>query len=121
RTLCDHRHSTRTDIGSVFCACLTLLLVNLAPFVAAAFLCLIPLAAWFFLRRDLIKMWRTQGWLFLLRALPLAFLLDLVRGLCVITVGFEYCCANNLRLRRRGLSGGDRKTTTAGMPLLDRR
>jgi hypothetical protein len=85
----DHRHSTRRDMASVVFA-YALFVCTLAIFPLPG-LPVIAVILWFFARRDVISVGSRQGWFFMIRSIPLAWVLDLVRGLSVIAGTADYC------------------------------
>ena len=86
----DNRHSSPYDVLAVCCAYLivfSLAPAALLPGLGGLRLLPIPiLLAWASFRSDLFRSFVHRGGIFLARAVPLALLLDLVRGLCVIWV-----------------------------------
>jgi hypothetical protein len=83
-SLCDNRHSSSGDVRAVALAYLTaagILAGAISPALWAwAF---VALAAWLHARRVLLTVFARQGIAFLLRSIPVALSLDLVRGLCI--------------------------------------
>ena len=86
----DNRHSSPYDVLAVCCAYLlvgSLSALVLLPGLAWVRWLPIPiLFAWALFRLDLFRTYLPLGGRFLSRAIPLAWSLDLVRGLCVIWV-----------------------------------
>jgi cellulose synthase/poly-beta-1,6-N-acetylglucosamine synthase-like glycosyltransferase len=109
--LTDNRHASRRDILAVFFAGLFALLSICSPWLiwpAAIMLLLMAAAAYLLLRADLVRAFWAPGWFFGLRALPVMYALDLVRGFC----GGTALLALGLRAIRtpfRQASAGERR------------
>lgn len=91
--LTDHGHASKQDIFAVFFACFSLSclivspLTNPLPLVATG---LFSFFLWLFCKLDLLKILeRSQGFGFTVQAIPLVFILDLVRAYCVVASIFK--------------------------------
>jgi hypothetical protein len=86
--LTDNRHASRRDILAVFFACLLALLLICSLWLtwpAGIALPVLAAAGYLALRTDLIRAFWAAGWFLGLRALPVMYALDLVRGFCAGT------------------------------------
>lgn len=95
RSISDHRHSSRIDMLAVASACLAplgvvILALVSTPAAPAMVFGLGFVLAWAGFRHDLIRGWSRGGLTFLLGCLPLAYVLDVVRGLAVISGFTQY-------------------------------
>lgn len=94
-----NRHSTPSDILAVAAACLIgvpLLASIVLPLVSVLVATAIFFVAWLVARRDMLKVYRAQNFTFILRAIPLALLLDWVRAVCVATALIQFACERAL-------------------------
>lgn len=93
--LSDNRHSAPPEILAVSCAMLLLGLLPvgvLLPAPATVSIFFVSFGAWLLSRTDQLRVHAQYGRLHLARAVPLALLLDWVRGLCLAIALGRYIC-----------------------------
>jgi len=86
--LSDNRHAAQPEIVAVFCAALLpglLAMASLLPLPAMISVSMLAFGAWLLSRSDQLRVYARHGRLYLVRAIPLALLLDWIRALCLIT------------------------------------
>ena len=94
----DNRHASRVDIIAVGCAGILLALIPfllISPLARSPILLIVPLL-YLTVRIDLLAYFRKPGFRFLVCAIPLMYLLDVVRGICVAR-GLLGCAAYHVR------------------------
>ncbi len=104
--LSSYRHASPRNILAV---CLAYFLIIMAvaqwllPLPEGILLFLAFACAYLIVRSSMLAVYRRQGFIFLVKAVFTAFLLDLVRGLCIL-VGLSKTLTGRLRSRNRGES-----------------
>jgi GT2 family glycosyltransferase len=98
--LSDNRHSARPEMVAVFCAALLPSLLSLAgtlPAPVVAAVASLAFGGWLLSRQEQLRMYARQDLVFLIRAIPLAMLLDWVRVLCVVVALTRFACERSGR------------------------